>query len=57
MEMTKVEEMFVEMLDEMGYESWWASEDAWDEMEERMVEAGLDASEVREFFAEMEEEL
>lgn len=50
-------EMFAAMVEELGYEHWWECDGEWEAMEERMVEAGFDASTVREFFAEMEEEL
>ena len=54
--MTMIEEMFAEMLSALGC-VWYECDAEWGAMEEAMVASGLDADEVRAFFAEMEEDL
>ena len=54
--MTMIEEMFAEMLSTLGC-AWYECDDEWETMEETMVASGLDADEVRAFFAEMEADL
>jgi len=54
--MEMVENMFAEMLSTLGC-AWYECENEWETMEETMVSAGLDATVVREFFAEMEADL
>lgn len=52
-----MDEVFHNMMHELGYEEWWECDDKWEEMEESMVAMGFNAEEVRAYFAEMEEEL
>lgn len=51
--MFEIDEMFAELCEEMGYATWYEAEEAWDEMEMRMIESGLDVEEVHEFFQQM----
>ena len=55
--MTMIEEMFAEMVSALGCSAWYECENEWEVMEEKMVASGLDANEVRDFFAEMEADL
>lgn len=55
--MEMIEMMFSEMVSALGYDAWYECEDEWEGMEDVMVLAGLDATTVREFFAEMETDL
>jgi len=48
-----VEEMFCELMEAEGFEDWFESEGRWEDWEARMVEAGLDADVVEEFFSDM----
>jgi len=52
-----VEMMFAEMCMALGYGAWYEAEEAWDDMAEVMIEAGIDADEVEEFFSEMSADL
>ena len=51
--MMSIEEMFAMMCEEVGCGSWWEAEEYWEELEARMIEAGLDAEEVSAFFSEL----
>lgn len=51
--MFEIDEMFAELCEEMGYATWYEAEEAWEEIEMRMIESGLDAEEVHEFFQQM----
>lgn len=53
----RIEEMFVELCESVGAEAWWQTEEYWSEWEAVMVEAGLDAEAVADFFSEMAWEL
>lgn len=55
--MSVVEVMFIEMCEALGYATWYEAEEAWEDMAEIMIEAGMDADEVEEFFDEMAEDL
>ena len=48
-----VEEMFCELMEAEGFEDWFESEGRWEDWEARMIEAGLDADVVGEFFSDM----
>ncbi len=48
-----VEEMFCELMEAENFEDWFESEGRWEDWEARMVEAGLDADVVEEFFSDM----
>ena len=48
-----VEEMFDELMDAEGFGAWYESEERWEAWEAHMVEAGLDAEAVGEFFSQM----
>ena len=50
-------EMFAEMMEADGFEAWYDSEGRWEEYEERMVAAGVDADEAARFFGELAWEL
>lgn len=55
--MSTIEVMFIEMCEALGYDTWYEAEEAWEDMAEIMIEAGMDADEVEEFFDEMTEDL
>lgn len=57
MEMERVEVAFYELLEAEGFEDWYESEDRWEDWERAMVEAGLVADVVAQFFCELAWEL
>ena len=52
-----VETMFTEIASEMGYETWWDAEEAWEEIETEMIARGCDADATAELFADMAADL
>ena len=48
-----VEEMFCDLMEAEGFDAWYESEGRWEAWEAYMVEAGLDAEVVGDFFSEM----
>ena len=52
-ELEIVEKVFVEMCEALDYATWYEAEEAWDDMADIMLQMGLDADEVSEFFEEM----
>ena len=55
--MERIEEMFCELCEAEGFGAWWETEGRWEDWADAMVEAGLDADEVSDFFQEMAWEL
>ena len=55
--MTMVESMFAEIASEMGYETWWEAETAWDTIATQMVARGCDADAVADLLADMAADL
>ena len=55
--MSTAEVMFIEMCEALGYATWYEAEEAWEDMAEVMIKAGLNNDEVKEFFNEMAEDL
>ena len=55
--MTTVESIFAEIASDMGYTTWWDAEEAWEEIEAKMIALGCDADAVADLFADMAADL
>ena len=52
-----MEMMFIQMMEEEGYEAWYECEVRWEAYAAHMVEAGFAVEAVEEFFGAMAEDL